>query len=200
MGALSTEQQEVVEALKEDGDKLASLVNELLELSRIESGRAIYQFEPCSANEIIVTSVRGFIEIAARRGIHLLTELAEELPLVEADFDKISWVVNNLINNALKYTDSGDSVTISTRGYMNAVCVSVKDTGIGILPEYIDHVFDKFFQVKGREIEVRGTGLGLYVSREIVNAHKGEIRVTSKPGEGSTFTFTLPVSKIGVVE
>ena len=200
MGVLSPEQQEVVEALKEDGEKLTSLVNELLELSRIESGRAIYQFESCSVNAIIGASARGFIEIAARRGIHLVVELTEELPLVEADFDKISWVVNNLISNALKYTETGDNVTVSARAELHVVRISVKDTGTGILPEYIDHVFDKFFQVKGRDIEVRGTGLGLYVAKEIVNAHKGKIWVTSKPGAGSTFEFILPVSRKDVIE
>lgn len=200
MGVLSPEQQEVVDALKEDGEKLTSLVNELLELSRIESGRAIYQFESCSINAIIEASARGFAETAARKGINLVTELTEELPLAEADFDKISWVVNNLISNALKYTDAGDDVTVSTRSDLHAIRISVKDTGIGILPEYIDHVFDKFFQVKGRDIEVRGTGLGLYVAREIVNAHRGAIWVTSKPGAGSTFEFTLPVSRMEMVE
>ena len=200
MGKLSPEQQEVVETLKEDGERLTSLVNELLELSRIESGRAIYQFETCSINTIIKASVRGFAEGAVRRSIHLVTELTEELPLVEADFDKISWVVNNLISNALKYTDEGDTVKVSTRVDLNSVNISVTDTGTGILPEYLDHVFDKFYQVKGRDIEVRGTGLGLYAAREIVNAHKGEIWVNSKPGAGSIFEFTLPVSRMEMVE
>lgn len=198
MGILNPEQKEAVDALKEDGEKIAGLVNELLELSRIESGRAVYQIDPCSVNAIVEASVRGFVEIAARRGIQLVTELEDELPLVDADFEKIIWVMNNLIINALKYTNSGDLVTIGAKADKYTVFISVKDTGTGILPEYIDHIFDKFVQVKGRDIEVRGTGLGLFVAREIVNAHKGEIWVNSKLDAGSTFTFTLPVSKTEV--
>ncbi len=192
MGALNMEQQEMVEALKEDGEKLSVLVNELLELSRIESGKSIYQFQSCLVHKIVKTSVKEFGNVATRKGVRLIIEPVNKLPPVYADFDKISWVLNNLINNALKYTAAGDTVTIGAKLELPDVQVYVRDTGTGILPEYIGHVFDKFYQVKGGELEVRGTGLGLYVSREIVRAHHGEIWVSSKPGEGSIFTFTLP--------
>lgn len=193
MGMLNTEQQEVVEALKEDGEKLSILVNELLELSRIESGKAIYQFQSCLIQNIVKKSVKEFDNTASKKGIRVIIEKMDKLPPVYADFDKMNWVLNNLINNALKYTAAGDTVTIGAKLELPGVQIYVKDTGTGILPEYIGHVFDKFYQVKGGEIEVRGTGLGLYVSREIVRAHNGEIWVSSKPGEGSIFTFTLPV-------
>jgi PAS domain S-box-containing protein len=198
MGMLNTEQQEVVEALKEDGEKLSVLVNELLELSRIESGKAIYQFQSCPVHNIVKASVKEFDSIAARKGVQLSIEQTNKLPPVHADFDKITWVLNNLINNALKYTAAGDTVTVGARLELPDVQIYVKDTGTGIMPEYIGHVFDKFYQVKGGELEVRGTGLGLYVSREIVRAHNGEIWVSSKPGEGSIFTFTLPVMETEV--
>lgn len=193
LGALNREQQEVIGALKEDGEKLAFLVNDMLELSKIESGKAVYRFEPCRIDEIIQTSVDGFAEAAARKDVKL-DVVSMEVPLkVSADFEKISWVMNNLINNALKYTASGDSITVGTKWEMADIRVFVKDTGTGIPLEHIGHVFDKFYHADGKEVEVCGTGLGLYVSREIVRAHGGEIWVTSKPGEGSVFTYSLPV-------
>jgi PAS domain S-box-containing protein len=195
MGGLSPEQEEIVEALKEDGDRLTDLVNEMLELSRIESGGQVYRFAACSPNSILEVSVSGFLEPADRKGVRIRKELPEELPPVTADFDKISWVVNNLISNALKYSKAGDTVVVRACPGPDRVVVSVEDTGPGIAPEHIDHIFDRFFQVKGGEIEARGTGLGLYVAREIVRAHRGEIHVTSKPGEGSIFSFTLPVAQ-----
>lgn len=198
MGVLNTEQQEVIEALKEDGEKLSVLVNDLLELSRIESGKAVYQFESCLIHNIVKKSVAEFAYTATRKGVHLVMEQTNELPPVYADFDKINWVLNNLINNALKFTAAGDTVTIGAILEQPDVQIFVKDTGTGILPENIGHVFDRFYQVKGGEVEERGTGLGLYVSKEIVRAHDGEIWVSSKPGEGSTFIFTIPIFDAGV--
>jgi signal transduction histidine kinase len=137
------------------------------------------------------------MDAANRRDVKILNAMPENLPQVEADFDKISWVLNNLISNALKYTESGDTVTILADAGADSVTVSVRDTGSGIYPEYIEHIFDKFYQANDGQIEARGTGLGLYVAREIVQAHKGEISVSSKPGEGSIFSFTLPVAGEG---
>lgn len=193
MGDLNGEQAEVIGTLREDGEKLASLVNELLELSRIESGKEIYQLGPCDVQTVIQASMGGFTDYAARKGVALELEKSEELPPAYADSNKISWVLNNLINNALKYTSTGDRILVGAWMDGQGIRISVKDTGAGILPEHIGHVFDKFYQGKEREIEARGTGLGLYVSREIVLAHGGEIRASSEPGRGSVFLFTLPV-------
>ncbi len=200
VGVLNSEQKEVVETLKEDGERLSNLVNELIELSRIESGKAVYKFEPCSINTVAEVSIKEFIEAAEKKKIILTNNMDRGLPLVNADFEKIHWVMNNLINNALKYTKEGNYIAISSRVDKDYVYIKVKDTGTGIPPEYIDRIFDKFVQVNDRDIEVRGTGLGLSVAKEIVNAHKGEIWVKSELDIGSSFTFKLPVLDKEVVD
>jgi signal transduction histidine kinase len=193
LGEINDEQKEVINSLKEDGEKLSGLVNELLELSRIESGKAVYNFMPCSINAIVESSMKMFFEIAQRRNINLINEMDEDLPIVHADFEKIHWVMNNLISNALKYTNAGDFITASAVVKGKSILVSVKDTGAGIPSQFIERIFDKFFQVNGRDIEVRGTGLGLSVAKEIISAHKGEIWAKSELDSGSIFTFTVPI-------
>ncbi|HEY9062223.1 MAG TPA: ATP-binding protein [Pseudobacteroides sp.] len=195
MGELNEVQKETVETIKEDGEKLSNLVSELLELSRIESGNAIYDFSPCSINLIVNESINNFISIAQKRDINLINELEIDLPLINADFEKIKWVMNNLISNALKYTNSGDFINIKSRIEKNYVFISVEDTGDGIPKEYIQKIFNKFVQVKGRDIEVRGTGLGLSVAKEIITSHKGKIWAESELDAGSIFTFSLPTIK-----
>ena len=195
MGEVNDEQKEVINSLKEDGEKLSELVNELLELSRIESGSAVYSFAPCSINAIVESSMKMFFDIAQKRNINLINEMNEDLPTVQVDFDKIQWVMNNLLSNSLKYTNAGDFITVSAVKKGKNILVSVKDTGAGIPAQFIERIFDKFVQVNGRDIEVRGTGLGLSVAKEIISAHKGEIWVKSELDSGSIFTFTVPVVK-----
>lgn len=194
MGELNDEQRETLEALKEDGERLSGLVGELLELSRIESGSAVYDMQPCSVKAIVEAALKGYTENAGKRGVRIADNVQKELPPVCADFGKIQWVFNNLISNALRYTVAGDTVTIEARADKERVTIFVRDTGAGIPPDYIERIFDKYVQVKGRDIEVRGTGLGLSVSREIINAHNGTIRAESELNTGSTFIFTLPVA------
>jgi PAS domain S-box-containing protein len=194
MGGLNAEQADAVQTIREDGDTLLGLVNELLELMKIESGKDVYRFEPCSAKEIVSASVETFLDVAARKGVLLSYDAPGSLPDVLADFEKIRWVVNNLVGNALKATEKGGTVAVTAERRDRLVLVSVQDTGEGIPPEYLDRIFDKFVQVEGRDVEVRGTGLGLTVSREIVRDHGGDIHVESVMGTGSTFTFTVPVA------
>lgn len=193
LGEINEEQKDVINSLMEDGQRLSGLVNELLELSRIESGKAVYSFAPCSINAIVESSMKMFFDIAQRRNINLINEMNEDLPIVHADFEKIHWVMNNLISNALKYTNAGDFITVSAVEKGKSIFVSVKDTGAGIPAQFIERIFDKFVQVNGRDIEVRGTGLGLSVAKEIISAHKGEIWVKSELDSGSIFTFTVPI-------
>lgn len=195
MGSLNTDQAETVETIREDGDRLLRMVNELLELMKIESGREVYHLEACSIADIVEVSGHSFIETARVKGITLSSKVEKELPLVYADFEKIRWVLNNLIGNALKYTSSGDSIVVTANQDSKFVYVSVQDTGTGIPHEYLDKIFDKFVQVDDPEFTVEGTGLGLSVSKEIVQAHGGGIRVSSEVGIGSIFTFSLPIAE-----
>ncbi len=191
MGVLNEEQKQFVQAIREDGERLAKLVNDLLELTRIESGRAVYKFRKYAIDDIIDCSIKPFYQLAEQQDKTLYFKCEEDLPYVRADFEKITWVLNNLISNALKYTDAGDEIVVGAEAKANKVVISVKDTGRGIPEEYIPHIFEKFVQVKDGDFEVRGTGLGLAVVKEIIQAHSGDIWCESRLDVGSSFTFTL---------
>ena len=193
IGTLNADQADAVEAMQEESDRLLGLVNDLLELMRIESGKDVYHMEPCSINAIADASVRSFSEAARVKGVNLSAMMGSNLPEVIADFDKIRWVLNNLIGNALKHCAVGGAISISATHDSEYAYVSVQDTGVGIPAEYLDKIFDRFVQIESEDLEVRGTGLGLSTSKEIVQGHGGDIRVSSKVGQGSTFTFSLPI-------
>lgn len=194
LGVLNEDQKEVMETIKEDGERLSTLVNDLLELTRIESGKAVFSFKPCSIEGIMENSIKPFYPLAEQQEVTLYYECEEDLPKVSADYEKITWVLNNLISNALKYTNAGDEIRIGAAVEQDRMVISVKDTGAGIPEEYLDKIFDKFFQVKGCDLEMRGTGLGLAVVKDIIEAHKGNIWCESKLDVGSDFTFTLPLA------
>jgi signal transduction histidine kinase len=138
--------------------------------------------------------VKQFAIQAAHNNVNISTRVEEDMPKVIADYEKIIWVLNNLISNALKYTDTGDEIVVNAFIKDEKMYVSVEDTGIGIPEEFQEKIFDKYVQVKGQELEARGTGLGLAVVKEIVITHGGDIWCESKLDTGSTFTFTLPLS------
>lgn len=193
VGVVNEQQKKLLETVYEDVNNLLVLVNDLLKLAKLESGESIFQVEPCSANEIIKESIRGFSEPAERKDIKIIFQEKMNLPHIRADFEKTVWVLNNLLSNAIRYTGKGGSITIHTYIQYNSVCIAVTDTGSGIPEEYLEKVFDKFFQVEGSSSEYGGTGLGLSIAREIIEANGGVIWCDSKVGEGSTFTFTLPL-------
>ena len=193
LGQLNERQNDVIQTIQENAQRLSDFVSELLELSKIESKKSLYMPEPCSIASIANNSIKQFEDTAKKSGIILENYIKGNLPLVFADFEKTTWVLNNLISNALKYTKAGGSITVDAYVKEDYMVVSVADTGEGIPPEFIDRVFDKFVQVKSHDLEARGTGLGLSVAREIITAQNGQIRVESKLGEGSTFIFSLPL-------
>ena len=194
-GPMNRDQREIVETICEDSQHLENLVGELLELSRIESAKTIYKFEPCSVESAVRVSVRQFESIAAHSDIALTVDVPPDLPQVWADFSKITWVLNNLLSNAMKYTNEGGSVTVSAQLRKQDILVSVADTGIGVPPEFADQIFEKFVQVKGYDLEVRGTGVGLAAAKEIITAHHGRIWCVTGREEGSEFCFTLPLMR-----
>jgi PAS domain S-box-containing protein len=195
MGSLNEDQKSVMNTIREDEIRLSNLVNELLELSKIESEKAIFNIVPCSIDIIIDNSLKQFYEQAEQKGVSLNYVHDENLPRVCADFQKVTWVINNLITNALKYTNAGDEICVSANVKEGKMFVSVKDTGAGIPKEFQDKIFEKFVQVKGQDMEVRGTGLGLAIVKEIIETHEGDIWCESKLDEGSNFVFTLLLSE-----
>ncbi len=194
LGGINEEQQDVLGTIKEDGERLTKLVNDLLELSRMESGSSVLNMEPCSIGNIIDNSLKHFAIQAAHKNVSINIRVEENMPEVFVDYEKITWVFNNLISNALKYTEPGDEILVTAFIKNGRMHVSVKDTGIGIPKEFQEKIFEKYVQVKGQDLEARGTGLGLAVVKEIVNMHGGEIWCESKVDAGSTFTFTIPLS------
>ncbi|MFZ5969075.1 MAG: ATP-binding protein [Bacillota bacterium] len=193
IGDLNSAQKNVLSSVEEDCQRLANLVDDLLHLSKLESTKYIYDFEPIELDIIIENTIKPFYAQAENKKIKLFYCFEEKLPKVYADKARITWVLNNLIVNALKYTKAGDKISIQVQSQDDRVYISVEDTGIGIPEEYIDKIFEQFVQVENSDLEIRGTGLGLSIAKEIVTAHGGEIWCESTLTEGSRFTFTLPI-------
>lgn len=196
VGELNNRQKRVMENIKEGGERLSILVNDLLQLSKIQSDRAIFNIEPCSMADIIENCTESFYNQAAEKEVNLHYRVDENLPLIDIDQEKITWVINNLVSNALKHTGSGDDILISASVKNNYMYVCVKDTGYGIPSEYLDRIFDRFIQIKEYNSEEEGIGLGLSIAKDIVEAHGGKIWCESETGSGSKFTFTLPLKEI----
>jgi NtrC-family two-component system sensor histidine kinase KinB len=188
---LSDRDRELIEAADEEIGRLKALVNELLELSKIKTGRLHLEFENVPVKLICEKALSVVQAQAVHQKIETAVEVPEPLPDVRADANKVTWVLVNLFGNALRFTASGGHIRVSARKIGYQVHFSVTDDGEGIPYEYQNRIFEKFVQVKSGT-NTGGSGLGLAICKEIVRAHGGTIWVDSKPGEGSTFTFTLP--------
>jgi two-component system, NtrC family, sensor histidine kinase KinB len=190
IGSLTPGQTELLLAAREDSDRLHSILNSLLDISRIESGRVAMNFSSISAHTLVFDALEPFHIDFKQRGVALVTELPGDLPEVWADPTRMTHVFANLLSNALRYTPAGGKAVVAAKADEKNVQFSVSDTGRGIPGEYISRIFEQFFRVPNQGSET-GAGLGLAIVKEIVEAHGGMVRVESRPGEGSTFTFTL---------
>jgi len=184
--------------INDESDRLSRLINDLLDLSRIEAGTVQWHIQQVSLNEVIPLSVDAVLPLAQHKGLHLTTSLVGTLPAILGDKDRLVQLVTNLLSNAIKFTPSGGSITIKAHQEQTPLprlVVAVSDTGIGIPPEDITLIFDKFHRAShSMTDETEGTGLGLAIARQIVEQFGGEIWATSTQGSGSTFTFTLPLT------
>jgi GAF domain-containing protein len=192
-GELNEKQTEYLHDILESGRHLLSLINDILDLSKIEAGRMeldTTDFDLPSAIDNALTLVR---ERATRRGIILGRIIDERLGMQRGDERKVKQVLLNLLSNALKFTPEGGQIDVSARLQDGAAEIAVADTGVGIAPEDQDAVFEEFRQVGTADKKVEGTGLGLALSRKFIELHGGRIWVQSELGRGSTFSFTLPV-------
>jgi signal transduction histidine kinase len=193
-GPITDKQAELLHAARDDCDRLQGMVDDLLDLSRIESGRVELFPLPTAVSHLVRSAFEEHKQEAAEAGLTLAAESALPEARVLADHERIGHVFSNLIVNAIRHTPRDGSITLGARILDGAVRFTVKDTGKGIPPEYRERIFDKFFRVP--ETEPKGTGLGLYIAREIVRGHGGDIGVESQtePGKGSIFWFTLPLA------
>ncbi|NTV29214.1 MAG: PAS domain S-box protein [Candidatus Omnitrophica bacterium] len=192
-GQLTADQKIFLSRVKANIDRLARLINDVLDLSKLESGKMVMNLIPLRPDELLkdVTESHGLL--AKNKGLDLALECAPGLPLLLADRDRLTQVLNNLINNALKFTKQGQvSVSVACEG-RKTMTFCVRDTGDGIQEEDLPKLFQKFQQVGGASHQVSGTGLGLAICKEIVERHGGRIWVESRFGEGSAFFFDIPV-------
>jgi PAS domain S-box-containing protein len=175
-----------------EADRLTLLIRDLLDMSRIESGRLTLDKRSCTVSQIL-DSVSGVLSGITAKHILKIASLAE-LPLIQADKVRIGQVVTNLTENAAKFSPEGSRISIEAKHLEGHIIISVADRGIGMMPEVISHLFDRFYQAK--EVasgKTRGTGLGLSICKGIVEAHGGKIWVESEEGKGSRFSFSIPV-------
>jgi histidine kinase len=188
---------EVYQQIHQEADRLAHLVDDLQELSRVEAGVYSLDIHPVEISSLVQTMLKRLSAIADLKGIQLHTDLTPDLPHVLADADRITQVLTNLAGNAVQYSPEGGDVTISAVRQGAEIHLSVTDTGIGIPPEHLSLLFTRFYRVdKSRSRQSGGgSGIGLTIARHIVEAHGGRIWVESEgEGRGSTFTFSLPVA------
>ena len=191
LGELTDSQTEVLQACRQDCERLDKLMRDLLDLSKIEAGESQPQLATVSARDLLSTAVKELRPQVEAKGLKLVIHAPVELPWVSVDRLQIERVLNNLVINALRHTKDGE-INISAEERDNHLAISVRDTGSGIPAEYLPHIFDKFVQVP--DAPTGGAGLGLTISKSIVEAHGGQISVQSQIGMGTTFTFTLPLA------
>lgn len=192
-GEITDTQQDFLNTVRAQTDHLQSLIQDLLEFSRLESGQVKLRLEAVSIAEVAVRVLDNLNPQAGEKGVRLLVEVPLDFPLIEADRMRITQVITNLAHNAIKFTPNGGTVSVGAVDLEERVRVSVSDTGIGIPPGEREKVFDRFYQVDSTTTRpYRGTGLGLTICKHIVEYHRGRIWVEGEEGEGSTFFFTLP--------
>ncbi|RME41933.1 MAG: PAS domain-containing sensor histidine kinase [Chloroflexi bacterium] len=194
-GPLTSDQQEFLKIIKSNADRLVALIDDLLDVSRIESGQIALNFRPIDIEQIIRDVASSIQPLLNRKRQSLTIETPAGLPAAWADPNRVTQILVNLVANAHKYSPEDSGITIRAQVDRDELVVSVSDTGPGIKPEDQVHLFNKFYRA-GRPTGYRsgGTGLGLSIARSLVEAHGGRIWVDSTVGQGSTFSFTLPVA------
>jgi NtrC-family two-component system sensor histidine kinase KinB len=190
IGTLTPKQQELLIAAREDADRLYEIIESLLDMGRIESGRALIELKPASPEQLVREAVEAVDSAYREKGVRLEWDVPADTPPVQADNDRIGHVFSNLLSNALRYTPSGGKVRVFVETGDDVMRFVVEDTGAGIAPEHLPKIFERFYRVPGQQGR-SGIGLGLAIAKEIVEVHGGGISVQSRVGEGSRFSFSL---------
>ena len=194
-GALTEKQSRSLERVKHNIDRLTRMINELLDLSKIEAGRIELNLTPVPLLELAEEIAESYHAAACEKSITLRTSPHPTLPMVKGDADKLSRILINLIHNAIKFTPHGGTIRIEGQLRGNAVELCVIDSGSGIPPHELDKIFDKFYWSESAPVEARGAGLGLAIAKNLVELHGGTIRAESTLGQGSCFAFTIPIAQ-----
>lgn len=188
-------QTEFLTTIQRQAGQLSEMVNNLLDISKLDEGKLVLERSPVSLLELIRQTTLKLQGFAHRQQINLVTALPAELPIVIGDAQRLEQVLTNLIGNAIKFSKEGDKVVITALAEEKQILVQVQDYGIGIPPDAVEQIFSRFYQAHGKhERSAMGSGLGLHIAKKIVDGHGGRIWAESESGEGSIFSFTLPVS------
>jgi signal transduction histidine kinase len=191
-------QREFLSVIDKQSQRLGVLIDGLFDLSRLESGRFQIQKQRLSIRDVIHKAVESFYSLASDKGIVISEDIPATLPEIEADGERISQVMVNLLSNAIKFSNGGRSVIVKGGAKDGELVVQVTDRGIGITKEAMPHLFERFYRTED-SMARGGTGLGLYISRQIIEAHGGRIWAESKVGKGTTVSFALPLNEVGSV-
>ncbi len=195
-GDITTKQKDLLGKAKQRTKRMIALVNDLLDLRRIEEGKAVVEIEPLDLGEILHRSIDIMTLSSKDKNINFDVKIVENLPLFSGDRTGMEAVFVNLISNAIKYTSTGGRVQVELKKSGKDIRIKVVDNGIGIEKEDLDHVFDRFYRIKTEQTKsIGGSGLGLYIVKRIVDAHRGTIYVESKAGKGTMFIVSLPLEK-----
>lgn len=193
-GKFTDKQANYLRRVQHNVDRLTRMINDLLDLSRIEAGRVELQKIPISVDQLVKDAVEGFLPFAHEKSVSLVSLRSGSLPLVQADREMLRQILNNLIQNAIKFSSERGEIRIQSQALPEGfVQVCVSDTGCGIPSHELGKVFERFYRGESATGEARGAGLGLAIAKSLVELHGGRIWVTSTPGQGSRFFFTLPV-------
>jgi signal transduction histidine kinase len=192
-GIAQEKKLEFAETIHREAIRLGQMINDFLDLARLESGRTYMAQEPVNMTEVISETLAILQPQAAERQVSIALQAPETLPTIIGDPDRLKQVMVNLVSNAVKYNHEGGRVDIEAKVREDELNVAVKDTGRGIAEEDLPHVFEKFYRVDDPDLQAKGTGLGLPIAKHIVEVHGGTISVQSVRGQGSTFAFTLPL-------
>jgi NtrC-family two-component system sensor histidine kinase KinB len=194
-GPLNAEQKDLLEGAKENMDRLARLISDVLDFQKLEAGKMPFEMKRGDVNLVIEGIHKALSPTASLKNLELHLDLEDGLSEVTFDHDKIIQVLTNLVSNAIEFTSEG-CIRIASCRAGEMIQISVADDGQGIMREDLPKLFRKFTQLRDqRERKTGGTGLGLAISREIIEEHRGKIWVESKPGVGSTFSFVLPIEQ-----
>jgi len=195
-GSLNDKQRRFLEIARENCNQMCIHVNDLLDVTRLQTNKFAIHVRPFPMAKLVQGIVASMSSVAKDKGISLELVIESDLPDVLIDEKRITQVLNNLLSNALKFTPEGGEITVGVADNplaLEFILVSVRDTGRGIKPDKLPHIFDRLYQVTSSDwMTHQGLGLGLYICRELVRLHGGEISVQSEPGKGSTFSFSLP--------
>jgi signal transduction histidine kinase len=176
-----------------NAERLLLLVNDILDVSRLDNDTMSFEMKKMDSSELVDTIIEDMKPCVNQKNLSFNISVPENLPAIFGDYHRLEQVLKNLFTNSLKFTDEG-SIGFEVRVESNKLIISVSDTGIGIDPDELDLIFEKFYQADTAESRKHeGTGLGLFICNEIIHKHKGTITAESVPGKGSTFTITLPV-------